>query len=290
MQKLRSLKVNIQKFLSRIKRYPNEPRRIDTNAESELDNMILSNPKDTFFYFRFEYISSIIFNAVVLTVGLLFLVYDAKYPEPVEWFSLLKHWLRIGIFLNFCSLLPKTLILSQLLSTPIDNRQILILRLIALVRSNVFYWNEKVSFILYNYYVFGLGKLVHNNICGRMTSNLYRLCNFILCCFILRFANLFVRFLMKYFLFERATESTPITDQGASQKEIDNLPLSTFSLSELQEKSDENQHCGICLAVFEEGDEVRTLPCSKKHFFHKNCTDMWLKQQHVCPYCRKSLR
>jgi len=290
MQKIENVKQGILKFLLRIKRYPNEPRRTDSNGESELDSMILAEPENTYFYFRFEYISSIIFNGVVLAMGLLFLLYDARYPEPVELFPLLKHWLRIGIFLNFFSLLPKTLILNQLFSAPVDNKQILILRLVALVRSNVFYWNDKVSFILYNYYVFGLGKLVHNNICGRMTSNLYRMCNFILCCFLLRFANLFVRFLVKYFWLERTVEYTPIIDQGASQKEIDSLPLSLFSASELQGKSSENQRCGICLNEFEEGDEIRTLSCSKKHFFHKKCSDVWLIQQHICPYCRKSLR
>eukprot|EP00826_Nyctotherus_ovalis_P041936 TRINITY_DN4274_c0_g2_i11.p1 TRINITY_DN4274_c0_g2~~TRINITY_DN4274_c0_g2_i11.p1 ORF type:complete len:291 (-),score=35.97 TRINITY_DN4274_c0_g2_i11:99-971(-) len=290
MQKLKNFKRNVVKLLSRIRRYPYQPHRTNSNAECELDGMIVTDPKDTYFYFRFEYISSIIFNGVVFGVGIFFLIYDGRNLEPVERFGLLRYWLRIGIVLNFCSLLPKALILSQLFSTPTDNRQILILRLMSLARSNVFYWNEKLSFVLYNYYVFGLGKLVHNNICGSMKNNLYRMCNFILYCFILRFANLFVRFFAKHFLFDRTVEHVPTVGQGASQKEIDGLPVSTFSPGELHEPSCESQRCGICLAEFEEGDKLRTLPCSRKHFFHKQCTDMWLRQQYVCPYCRMHLR
>jgi len=38
---------------------------------------------------------------------------------------------------------------------------------------------------------------------------------------------------------------------------------------------DEDEVCPICLLEFEEGDEVRVLPCQLAHSFHKECIDPW---------------
>ncbi|KAH9295205.1 hypothetical protein KI387_038793, partial [Taxus chinensis] len=46
--------------------------------------------------------------------------------------------------------------------------------------------------------------------------------------------------------------------------------------------------CAVCLCKFEEGDQIRELPCSL--FFHRNCLEKWLDhQQTTCPLCRFSL-
>ncbi|KAL8244641.1 hypothetical protein R6Q59_010899 [Mikania micrantha] len=47
----------------------------------------------------------------------------------------------------------------------------------------------------------------------------------------------------------------------------------------------EEPQCNICLVEYEDGDEVRILPCH--HEFHKSCIDQWLKNVHrICPVCR----
>jgi hypothetical protein len=43
-------------------------------------------------------------------------------------------------------------------------------------------------------------------------------------------------------------------------------------------------NCVICMSDFEEGEELRTLPCF--HFFHSSCVDEWLKRNSKCPVCR----
>ncbi|KAG6897892.1 hypothetical protein C0992_009376 [Termitomyces sp. T32_za158] len=46
--------------------------------------------------------------------------------------------------------------------------------------------------------------------------------------------------------------------------------------------------CPICIMDFEEGDDLRVLPCEGKHRFHKTCVDPWLLElSSSCPICRE---
>lgn len=44
---------------------------------------------------------------------------------------------------------------------------------------------------------------------------------------------------------------------------------------EVDEADEEEEVCPICLLEFEEGDDVRMLPCQLAHSFHKECIDPW---------------
>ncbi|KAH8827994.1 hypothetical protein DL96DRAFT_1601187 [Flagelloscypha sp. PMI_526] len=45
--------------------------------------------------------------------------------------------------------------------------------------------------------------------------------------------------------------------------------------------------CPICIVDFEDGDDVRVLPCDGKHRFHQACVDPWLLElSSSCPICR----
>jgi len=46
--------------------------------------------------------------------------------------------------------------------------------------------------------------------------------------------------------------------------------------------------CPICIVDFEEGDDLRVLPCEGKHRFHQGCVDPWLLElSSSCPLCRE---
>ncbi|KAL1748858.1 hypothetical protein HDZ31DRAFT_28907, partial [Schizophyllum fasciatum] len=46
--------------------------------------------------------------------------------------------------------------------------------------------------------------------------------------------------------------------------------------------------CPICIVDFEEGDDLRVLPCEGRHQFHQRCVDPWLLQlSSSCPICRQ---
>ncbi|KAF2549230.1 hypothetical protein F2Q70_00019808 [Brassica cretica] len=48
----------------------------------------------------------------------------------------------------------------------------------------------------------------------------------------------------------------------------------------LQEDAD----CCICLCAYEDGGELRELPCG--HHFHCSCVDKWLYINATCPLCK----
>lgn len=48
--------------------------------------------------------------------------------------------------------------------------------------------------------------------------------------------------------------------------------------------------CPICIVDFEEGDDIRVLPCEGKHRFHPECVDQWLLElSSSCPICRQGV-
>lgn len=52
----------------------------------------------------------------------------------------------------------------------------------------------------------------------------------------------------------------------------------------------DTESCPICLTEFEEGDELRILPCDERHRFHSECIDPFLLNvSRLCPLCRLDL-
>ncbi|KAL3743473.1 hypothetical protein ACJRO7_018724 [Eucalyptus globulus] len=48
--------------------------------------------------------------------------------------------------------------------------------------------------------------------------------------------------------------------------------------------SQEDAECCICLSAYEDGSELRELPC--RHHFHCGCIDKWLYINAICPLCK----
>ena len=70
---------------------------------------------------------------------------------------------------------------------------------------------------------------------------------------------------------------------GIEQETIDRLPVHTVTAEDAL--SPEGDHlCSICLAPYEEGDDVRIVMCM--HRFHKRCIDPWLRTHPTCPVCK----
>lgn len=115
-----------------------------------------------------------------------------------------------------------------------------------------------------------------------------------------------------YELLRQLDEDNP-GQQGATEEEINRLPLHTITTEEwrqqhpYQHDSSNSTHdadtadgdvsvdlelqgisggneCNICLGPYEVGEEVRTVACL--HRFHRQCIDPWLRTNATCPICK----
>lgn len=73
----------------------------------------------------------------------------------------------------------------------------------------------------------------------------------------------------------------------SSSKAINALEKEVFGDTAETECSHSQLQCTICLAEYEEGDELRRMPCS--HRFHESCVGQWLTRHGTCPVCRFEL-
>ncbi|CAJ1942023.1 unnamed protein product [Sphenostylis stenocarpa] len=83
-------------------------------------------------------------------------------------------------------------------------------------------------------------------------------------------------------LSSRPSESS-IGSVPAPKYVVDSLPVKSYE--KLHKHQEDGAQCYICLVEYEDGDNMRVLPCH--HEFHRTCIDKWLKEIHrVCPLCR----
>jgi len=105
----------------------------------------------------------------------------------------------------------------------------------------------------------------------------------------------FLRF-MQYFGIDLRLESDnqenerpPLCTQEMIDQYLPSKVYSTMSsaLSDRDPSLNSCHECPICLVPFKDNDVFRTLSCSNKHMFHKDCIDRWLTQHNNnCPTCR----
>jgi len=87
----------------------------------------------------------------------------------------------------------------------------------------------------------------------------------------------------------RLAQMNPVFEEediprGVPQRVINSFPVQQFKQGCMPA---ENALCSICLNDYEEGDELRRLPCT--HLFHSPCIDRWLSNHLTCPLCIQSV-
>ena len=66
--------------------------------------------------------------------------------------------------------------------------------------------------------------------------------------------------------------------------------MATISAADPLPESIGREMCPICIVDFEDGDDLRVLPCEGKHVFHQACVDPWLLElSSSCPICRHGM-
>jgi hypothetical protein len=89
------------------------------------------------------------------------------------------------------------------------------------------------------------------------------------------------------------TESIGTVRVGLTRRQLATLPTHTYRAprraagDSSADEAPAAETCVICCCELEDGDEVRTLPCS--HGFHRGCIDKWLLSDAFgaksCPVC-----
>jgi len=74
----------------------------------------------------------------------------------------------------------------------------------------------------------------------------------------------------------------------ASRKSLKELETKQFMAGNVDLEMSEGPVCVICLLEYQDGDDVKVLPCG--HEFHSECVDLWLgKHNRTCPTCRHDI-
>jgi len=114
-----------------------------------------------------------------------------------------------------------------------------------------------------------------------ISINLFLLGMCMLCCICA-----FICFGIVYVVHPEAFGQQP--NRGATKKVIEKLETKKYKEGLLEDIEDAK--CAICLSFYEEGDELRFLPCQpKSHHFHRDCVDEWLQLNKACPFCKRSI-
>ena len=72
-------------------------------------------------------------------------------------------------------------------------------------------------------------------------------------------------------------------NRGVEEGELNQLEKIKYQKPQ-NVKAGEEDKCTICITEFNDGEELRKLPC--KHIFHPQCVDTWLVQNSHCPVCK----
>merc|ERR1711881_550589 len=68
-----------------------------------------------------------------------------------------------------------------------------------------------------------------------------------------------------------------------TRRKLKKLPKKKFD-----KETDHWENCAICIEDYENGDNLRILPCN--HAFHVDCVDPWLtRSRRTCPLCKSSV-
>lgn len=92
---------------------------------------------------------------------------------------------------------------------------------------------------------------------------------------------------------ERSSTPQPVTPVARLRMPAARAEASTsFAISmgdqDLVPDAIGRETCPICIVDFEEGDDLRVLPCEGHHRFHQQCVDPWLLElSSSCPLCRQ---
>lgn len=87
-----------------------------------------------------------------------------------------------------------------------------------------------------------------------------------------------------YDMLRQLDDEADTSFKGATQAEINRLPVQRLAERDAAVASQRNEYCAVCLGPYAAEEEVRSLPCL--HRYHADCVDPWLSKNAYCPVCK----
>ncbi|OMJ87856.1 hypothetical protein SteCoe_10340 [Stentor coeruleus] len=255
-----------------------------------------NHPLDKFFLVPVDGLRFLGFECVIglvssLIISLTSVFYIILHPTCLICDSVMSTWLMLISGLRFIDVPIKIFVLCRIynLSKRInhEDRRFMIRRLMDLVRSGLFTLQGVVNYLSYFVFVIGIMRIKQKNDCS--DSQFYQFCLAVMITFTLRLIIGAVNY--KYeerkVINRGVPEFTQFFKHGATLHDIESVRLITVNEENAKILRD---LCAICTEEFSSREEVRILPCSDSHNFHKDCIDRWLIQKDACPLCGVSIR
>lgn len=73
----------------------------------------------------------------------------------------------------------------------------------------------------------------------------------------------------------RDRSESQASGSGGKSEEVAATAAATTMVHLEQVEAEDGQTCPICLVEFEDGDDLRVLPCKREHMYHRGCIDPW---------------
>lgn len=161
-------------------------------------------------------------------------------------------------------------------------------QLASLTSSKAWKMSKTVAMVQYGWFVLGVVWWMHSTTCpgcpgiGKLIASVM----------LLTVARAAVAMTAFQVLFPQGAEPQGDVDQpkkvaSATVEQIASLPVVRFSTCCSSEfvrgGGDPESSCSICLSDYDEGCQLRRLPCG--HDFHRRCVDKWLQRNKHCPLC-----
>ncbi len=264
----------------------------------DLDDLI--RQKENFIeYIKFEYSLAIFYNLVVAIPSMLYLT--SRFSIIYNCDMTTTFWLIMVNLIKFLEIIPKVILIYQTNRVAQNSNDPIICsrRLMYMTRSNVFFYNTILGYLLLIFYTIYFLLIRKSSPC-KGAIQFYFIINWLVFGFFLRLIISFVNFFLhfKYGINEADLQNINLyTDyQNRCSPEviniIDQVGLTENNISEyisINEEENERDVCSICIEPFMIDHKVKIMPCNKKHIFHKDCIEKWLSHNKVCPTCRKEI-
>jgi len=197
----------------------------------------------------------------------------------------LAEWISIQCIMHLLQLPFKILLLKRVQTVRQQQEADMIALVRRLTTSPCWKINTVLSSLSYGWLVLGLIWIVHAGPC-----HLSPMCMFLAFVAVVKFILTWALF--KYYFPEQQEdlpqENDELQQQGASWQLINSIPITMWSTQgNAQHDVTPEPCCVVCLDEFENGQQLRRLPCG--HEFHQGCIDKWLARRRLCPLCNQDI-